>query len=171
MRRVLNIPQTQPKTRRGTARDVVAGLAQGDRIVAIVEGTASLMDVVEAALEITGPGTLDLGSWTIGLPESERLAGLIASGEVTRVRLVVDRSFRQFRDYYARLMELVGPESVVQARSHTKFVVIRNDTWDVVIRSSMNANLNLRIEHVDAEDCAEVADLFTTFVDDLFREG
>ena len=68
------------------------------------------------------------------------------------------------------VVDLLGPESIRTVRSHAKFVVITNDEWNVLITSSMNLNLNPRIEHFDMTDDVERCAMFLAFVDGLFEE-
>lgn len=128
-----------------------------------------MIDLVEAASELTGPCALDLGTWTIGEVDARTLGWLIDEGRITSCRLVVDRSFRAFREYYDALMDSVGVENVVESRSHAKFATLRNDGWALVIRGSMNANRNTRWEQVDISDDPAVCSLFTNHVDALFE--
>lgn len=167
---ILNIPKRRPVTRMSVARDVLEGAGRGCSVVALIDGSASMMELVQAAAEITGPARLTLGTWTMGRPEAETVARMLMSGELMSARLIVDRSFRQFRDYYAALVEAVGVDRVVEARSHAKFATIRNDRWNMAIRGSMNANRNTRWEQVDIDDDPVIADLFDKHADTLFKE-
>ena len=66
--------------------------------------------------------------------------------------------------------DVFGPDSIRATRSHAKFVLIRNEAWAVLITTSMNLNLNPRIEQFEMTDDAARADLFAEFADALFDE-
>jgi len=126
-----------------------------------------MMDVVTSAVEVTGPASLELGTWTISIDDVRTIAWMLENGDLTRVKVLVDRSFRSFRSYYSALIELLGRDSVIETRTHAKFAILRNNAWNVAIRSSMNANKNTRWEQVDVDDDAGICDLFSAHIDAL----
>lgn len=67
--------------------------------------------------------------------------------------------------------DLFGPGSVVQVRTHAKFVLLQNDDWDVVITSSMNLNKNMRTEQFTLSDDPGEFAMFHEFVEAAYREA
>ena len=68
------------------------------------------------------------------------------------------------------LMEAFGEDRVLAARSHAKFVIIRNDCWNVVIRTSMNLSENKLIEFWEVSDDAAMAEFLCGAFDRLYQE-
>lgn len=55
-------------------------------------------------------------------------------------------------------------------RIHAKFVVIRNEQWNIVIRTSANLNKNVRLENFEIDDDKDFADFFQKFFDEAFKK-
>lgn len=173
-RRVLASPRP-PATVRALVADAsaaVAGLEPGGRIVGLTGGQFSLLDLIRALLAVTGPADVLLSTWTAGIRDVETAAWLLAGSEIRSLRVLTDRSFptRQPK-YCARLIELFGEQSMVLTRTHAKFAVIRNERWAIALRSSMNLNKNTRWEQYDVDDDPTIADMFTSFADEVAAAG
>lgn len=54
-------------------------------------------------------------------------------------------------------------------RSHAKFVTLRNDDWNLAIRTSMNLNENERLELLEISDDPALADFLDGQVDQIFE--
>ena len=49
-------------------------------------------------------------------------------------------------------------------------MLIKNDDYNITIRSSMNLNENKRCENYDVDDNKEIYDFFNDFVEEVFTE-
>ena len=54
------------------------------------------------------------------------------------------------------------------SKNHAKFLLVRNASWNVVVRTSMNLNENRRFETVELSDDAGLAAFLEGFVDEVF---
>ena len=151
-----------------SARDTIGELSAGCRVIGITKGQFSLLDLIRAVLEQTGPADVLISTWTTGIRDAENANFLIQEGHMTSFRMLTDRSFvtRQPK-YVARILEIFGPESIRCTKTHAKFAIIRNDKWNIAIRSSMNLNRNPRWEQFDLDDSAEISDFFTSLYDEI----
>lgn len=148
------------------AAEAVKDLTPGARIVGLTAGQFSLLDIIRAVLEVTGPADVTLSTWTAGIRDAETAGWLLGSGALRSLRILTDRSFPTRQPQYCRrLVELFGEQAIVVTRTHAKFATVRNDAWSVAIRSSMNLNKNKRWEQFDIDDDPAVADLFDGFAD------
>ena len=68
------------------------------------------------------------------------------------------------------MREAFGDDAIRLTKNHAKFVLIQNDAWDLVVRTSMNLNENRRLENWELSDSAEMAAYLVDVVDELFRE-
>ena len=68
------------------------------------------------------------------------------------------------------MRQLFGTECIRAVRTHAKFVVVRNEEWAVVVRTSMNLNENPRLENIEITTDAGFADFFESIVADIFDE-
>ena len=151
-----------------TARSTIGDLTPGCRIIGITKGQFSLLDLIRAVLEQTGPADVLISTWTTGIRDAENADYLLQEGHMTSFRMLTDRSFvtRQPK-YVARILEIFGAESIRCTKTHAKFAIIRNDKWDIAIRSSMNLNRNPRWEQFDLDDSAQIAEFFSGLYDEI----
>jgi hypothetical protein len=157
--------------RKETAAEAVAGLdLDGREIFGLTKGQFSLIDMIEAVLERTGPARLSISTWTAAGTDVSTALDLIASGRVTAARWLTDTTFtRRCPQLAARIREAFGPDAIRVSRNHAKFTLVENETWRVVIRTSMNLNHNPRLEDFTVAHDPELADFLGHALDDLWR--
>ena len=153
-----------------SARDTIAGFGPGVDIVGLTFGQFSLLDLVDATLEITGPADVTISTWSAGFYDVEAALRFRDSGRLRSIRFVMDSSAKRGQATVGDVGEIFGADCVRATRSHAKFVLVRNASWDVLITTSMNLNLNPRLEQFEMTDDSVRAALFGEFVDALFVE-
>lgn len=137
----------------------IGPLTKGVEVFVLTHGQFSLIDALVYLSQQTGPCVLSVSTWTAGAEDLSKMAELLAAGQFTAVRFLVDRSFITRQPAYcARLRELFGDECIRTTRSHAKFVTLRNKEWDLAVRTSMNLNHNPRLENIEISDDAQFAD-------------
>lgn len=166
-------PAPKNRTRRlsktASARVTLAEFGHGVELDVLTFGQFSIMDAVEALLDVTGPADVSISTWTAAAADLSRTARHLSDARIRSLRMVVDRSFLTRQPAYAaRCVELFGVESLRTTRIHAKFVLIRNDSWRVVVRTSMNLNENPRLEYLQVVDDADLADWYEDVLDDIF---
>lgn len=153
------------------AHDSLAGFGHGVEVDVLTFGQFSIIDAIEAVLEITGPAEVTLSTWTAAAFDLSQIEAQLLRASITDLRLIIDRSFVSRQPKFVDLIhEKFGHGSVRSTRTHAKFVVIRNDKWAIVMRTSMNLNHNPRLEYLQVVDDAELADLYLSVADAIFDE-
>lgn len=153
------------------ASEAVKGFGPNGKVCGLTNGAFSLLSLIEAVLHITGPADVTISTWSAGLYDAGALNSLMASGMVRDVRLILDRSFKTRQvGYSLYIQDVFKDENIRTTNTHAKFVLIKNDTYNVCIRSSMNLNENKRCENYDIDDDLDIYNLFNTFADDLFAK-
>jgi hypothetical protein len=151
------------------ARESIGTLSPGVRVVGLTKGQFSMLDMLSAVLEQTGPADVTVSTWTQGKAEMEGVAGLLRTHQITRFRLLVDRSFAtRHPGYVKRIHAIAGPASVRQTKTHAKFALISGGDYRITIRTSMNFNHNPRLEQFDLDDDPVIYDFFAGAVDEIF---
>lgn len=165
-------PARRPRLSKVTnARDALADFGRGMETYCLTFGQFSLMDAVEAILEKTGPADVTLSTWTAGGADLSRSAEHLHNGHIRSMRFVCDCSFGQRQPgYLAKLRELFGDDAIRTTRTHAKFAVLTNDSWQVAVRTSMNLNENPRLESIEVSDDPVLAGFLLSVVDELFAE-
>lgn len=155
----------------GSARSALAGFGRDADLYCLTFGQFSLLDAVEVLLDVTGPAHVTVSTWTAGTADLTRARRFLDDARLLSLRFIVDRSFLTRQPgYAARLVELFGDDAIRTTRTHAKFVTIRNDEWDVAVRTSMNMNENPRLEHIEVSDDRQLAEFLTAVVDAVYAD-
>lgn len=153
------------------AKESIKGFGKNGKVCGLTNGAFSLISLIEAVLDVTGPADVTISTWSAGLYDASALNSLMASGTVRDVRLILDRSFKTRQAGYSLyIQDVFKEENIRTTNTHAKFVLIHNDTYNICIRSSMNLNENKRCENFDIDDDLDIYNLFNTFADELFSK-
>lgn len=156
--------------RRATAREIIGRLAPGHGLTMLTFGQCSLIDVIEHLVDLAAPCRIDVSTWTGNLSEYERLGRRKLAGDVTAARWLLDRSsYTREPEACEYLVGLFGRESIRTTRNHCKVVVVRGEGGDFAVRSSMNLNMNPRIENADVDHDPELCEFLERFFDYCFE--
>lgn len=153
----------------GNAAEALGPIEPGVEMYALCKGDYSLIDIIDHCLTATGPADLTVSTWTAAGADLEFALGFLVDERVTSARWLVDFSFPQRQAaYFALLVDRFGAENIRATANHAKFVLIRNEKWNLCLRTSMNLNVNRRLENVEISDDRGMADYLTAVVDDMF---
>jgi hypothetical protein len=145
-------------------------ITPGCEVYLLTKGAFSLVDVLMHCLEATGPADVVVSTWTAAGADIGFAYDLLRSGAIRSLRFLVDFSFPSRQPAYcAALRERFGDDAIRVCKNHAKFCTIGNDTWNVVIRSSMNLNLNRRLENVEISEDRDLCEYLASVVDSLFE--
>ena len=154
-----------------TAVKAIAGLDHETEIFGFTKGQFSLLNLLQAVFLVTGPAHLSLSTWTAASHEIESLAAMQARGDITGQRLLIDFSMaRREPAMTAQMREKLGRENIRVAQTHSKFAVFQNADWKVVLRSSMNLNMNPRNEDFTIAHDPELADFLNRILDEVWAK-
>ena len=151
------------------ASDVVGPVEHGMDVFGLSTGAFSLIDLLTYCLDATGPADVTISCWTASGQDIEECHRRLTGGGMTSVRFLMDFSHSRRKPEWAQaLRERFGDDAIRVTVNHSKFAIVRNAEWALVIRSSMNLNRNLRLESFDISDDADMADWLGSVVDWLF---
>lgn len=154
-----------------TAAQAIGEIQKNTDTFILTYGQFSLVDALLAILDQTGPAHVTISTWTAAHAHLDTAANLMGTADILSFRMIVDRSFKTRQPkYYHHMARLFGSDCIRQIRTHAKFMTIRNDKYDIVVRTSMNLNENPRLENLEVSESKEFADFFETIADDIFRE-
>ncbi len=171
-------PQTTAKTPDTKTENILAaqaldGLKPGDRVFGFTIGF-SIAALVRAALDVTGPADVQVATWSAA---AEQIDAIRTHPAARAFRLVIGagyarlcRAGTRYAQRVDRIFDALGPNGARCAESHMKVATIRNDRWNLTIRSTANLTTNLRADAFDVEDNAAVADMFDAWISDTFRD-
>lgn len=151
------------------AVDALGEIEPGCEIYCLTMGKFSLIDVIEHVLNATGPADLVLSTWTAAGADIGFANRLLVEKRIRSMRFVMDYSFESRQPAYcAALREAFGDDAIRVTKNHAKFVLIRNERWNIVVRTSMNLNECRRLETVEISEHAGMAEFLADVVEQLF---
>lgn len=149
--------------------EAVGPLEHGCEVYGLTRGQFSLIDLVEHILASTGPADIVISTWTAAGADIDYALRLTKDGRVRSIMWLVDSSFPVRQPGYCRAMiDRFGEESIRVTENHAKFVLVGNEAWRVVLRTSMNLNENRRLESWEVSDDAELYGYLRDVVAELF---
>jgi len=158
-------------TRGESAKKTIGKLYKGCEIFGLTKGQFSLSDLIKAILDQTGPVKLQISTWTAAKADIKSAYNLLKSGNIQSVRFLVDQSFKTRQPEYCKfLLEMFGSDAVRMTRSHCKFVLIRNEEWNITVRTSMNLNKNPRLENFEVSDDPKLCDFMQSLIDEVWTK-
>lgn len=156
--------------RKQSAEEAIRGLAKGIEIYGFTKGQFSLLELLQAVIKSTGPVNVSLSTWTAARHEIGELARMRDCGELLGLRWLVDFTFAR-RDPEAAhsIRMLFGLETIRVAQNHAKFCIFTNAEWQLVLRTSMNLNMNPRFEDFTIAHDPELAAFIGTILDEIWN--
>lgn len=154
-----------------SAAAAIEGLNRRNELFGFTKGQFSLLDLIIACLAKTGPATLFVSTWTAARHEILKVQDLHAAGRALSVRWLIDFTFAR-RDPEAahQIRQAFGLDSVRVSQNHAKFCLFENDDWRLVLRSSMNLNMNPRFEDFTLANDPPLADFLRTIIEEIWTK-
>ena len=153
------------------AKDYIGDLEKNTEIFGITKGQFSIIDIVEYVLDFTGKANVMIATWTAGGADIKRAFEFLKSDKIKNIKFIVDAGFKTRQPQYCEeLIENFGHDSIRFYPLHSKFVVIQNEKYNFVIRTSMNLNKNSRMENFEITEDSEFCEYFKKFFNVTFKE-
>ena len=155
-----------------TAQRAIGPLEKGCDIFGFNKGQFSKIDIIEHCLNQTGPADVSICTWSASSGDIQKAQTFLYNNSIKSLRFIVDFSFKARKpEFLDELIECFGADAVRLTVVHSKFVVIRNENWNIVIRTSMNLNHNPRFENFEITDSKEFADFFDEITDEIWARS
>ncbi len=157
--------------RKQSATEAIAGLTKSNEIYGFTKGQFSMLDLLTACLEFTGPAGVSISTWTAARHEIQSLDRLKREGRILSTRWLVDFTFAR-RDPQAAhaIRQTFGIDAIRVAQNHSKFALFANDEWRLVLRTSMNLNMNPRFEDFTLAHDPELAGFLGLILDEIWSK-
>lgn len=140
------------------AAEVVGEIRRGDRLFGVNRNRFDLVEMILHLIETAGPCDVFVLIGFVGRTDFAPLREAVEDGRVRSLRYLIDSTFPVVArpKHLAALHENVPAEAQRYVANHAKLVLVRNDTWGLVLRTSANMNQNTRLEQFDIEDDGEL---------------
>ena len=149
--------------------DIVGDISKGMHRFGLTAGQFSLCDLIDHILRQIGPADMYLTTWAASTDGLKRAFDFLKDERVKKIKFLIDVGCKKVRDQrFSDLIDSYG-DSIRTTKIHAKFVIFRNENWDIVVRTSANLNRNQRIESFEIDENREFADFMQTFFDEAFK--
>lgn len=151
------------------AKKSIGEIYEGMEIFGLNKGQYSIINIIEEILKQTGKADVLISTWTAANSEIKKAEKFLDNGLINKLHFILDRSFKtRQKKYYDILMERFG-DVVSETSSHCKFTLIKNDEWNIVIRTSMNLNENKRLENFEISDDENLYNYLAEIAADIMK--
>jgi hypothetical protein len=157
--------------RKQTAAEALAGLDHETEIYGFTKGQFSFIDIIEHCLTITGPARLQISTWTAAAADISSVLDLCRTKMLTDARWLVDLTFQRRSPELANQIRMTfGDDAIRVAKNHAKFILLDNDDWQIICRTSMNINFNPRFENFQIAHDPEMWQFHHGIFDEIWRK-
>lgn len=154
-----------------SAARCIGSIEKGCEVFGITKGDFSMIDILRHVVREIGPCHIDIGTWTAASADIQIAFDMLKDDDILSMRWLVDRSFPQRQErYYLALLKRFGQDSVRLARFHAKFIHLYNADFSVAVRTSMNLNMNQRIEFYEISEGTAISGFLKEITDFHFAQ-
>ena len=152
--------------------DLVANTLSGnDRVLGLTMGKFSLIDLIHSIIKKIGRSDVTICTWSAGIKDAHQVKWMLDTDLINNFRMVTDHSYKTRQKKYALCIEdMIGIENIRTSEVHAKFVLIRNEKYNISIRTSMNLNANKTCETFEIDNDLEIYEFYNGFVSHLFED-
>jgi len=156
-----------------SAAQAIAGFDRDVEIYGFTKGAFSVIDLLRAALDYTGPAHLVISTWTAANTDVSTVLDFVDSGTIASAKWLVDLTFTRRSPQLAhRIRQTFGRDAIRVAKNHAKFALLATDDpdpWKVVIHTSMNLNFNPRFENFSIEHSPALWKFHHDIIEEIWR--
>lgn len=157
--------------RKETAVQAIEGFDKETEIFGFTKGQFSLADLAEAVVKKIGKCEMTISTWTAANTDITKIMEFIESGKVYSARWLIDISLQRRTPQLAqRIRDIFGNDAIRIAKNHAKFMILKNEEWQVVIRTSMNLNFNPRFEDFTIQHNPELSDFLEGIMNEIWQK-
>jgi len=155
-----------------TAAEMVGLVAPGCEISWVSKGQVPPSRLVGHLAEQVGPADVTISTWGAAPEDIAFLHELLVAGKIRSCRWLVDTGYpTREPDEWRCLVERFGGEAVRRSANHSKFVLLLNEAWNLVVRTSQSLAMVHRLEFFDLSDDATLARWFADMAQAMFDAG
>ncbi len=158
-------------SKRQSINEIIGEIQPGYNRLILTGGFFDLMDYVEEIIRQVEPADVDMITWTMELDAITRIQRSKEGGLIKKLRICIEPGYGTRRPEHAtKMVEWFGAENLRCMYSHAKIVTFKTKNLNLVLRTSMNFNKNIRIEQIDLTDSSDMMEFFTEIIDEMFQD-
>ena len=123
-------------------------------------------------LQQAGPADVFFSTWSAATADIAAAHRFLQNGQIKSLKFLVDYSFQSRKpEFCQELIDAFGHDALRVTVTHAKSVLITNDEWNLVVRTSMNLNYNPRFENFEISESKEFADFMKAIINEIWTDS
>lgn len=152
------------------AAQVIGDLYPGCEIFGFTKGQFCIINVLEHVLNQVGPADVVICIWSAASGDIQAAHRMLSLNKIKSLKFIVDFSFKSRKPQFCEeMIDTFGGDSIRVTSCHAKFITVKSEKYNIVIRTSMNLNYNPRFENFEISDDLAMYAFMTEIVDEIWR--
>ena len=153
-----------------TASQAIGSLYPGCEIFGFTKGQFCIINVLEHVLNEVGPADVVICTWSASSGDIRAAHRMLKLSKIKALKFIVDFSFKSRKPQFLNeLVDTFGGDAIRVTSIHAKFITVKSENYNIVIRTSMNLNYNPRFENFEISDDAGLYDFMAGVVDEIWE--
>ena len=152
-----------------TAADMIGRIEPGCEIACMTAGQYGFIEILNHLLNQIGPSHCIICTWTANYMNIKKALAFCSDSRLLSCRWMADKTFATRKPELSQhLVACFGADCINTASNHGKFILLYNDHWSLVLRTSMNLDEPPMIEFFQISDDKEFMQYVKTRCGDIF---
>jgi hypothetical protein len=134
------------------------------------EAEFSMHELLEFLVEMTGPASILLTSFSITEAAIRTFHRLSDENRLKSIRCIFDNSVRMHR-LGLLFFALNVTSEIALTKIHAKIIMIENENWKLTVISSANFNVNDKIEAGIITGCTDIFSFYSQKFEETFKKS
>jgi HKD family nuclease len=134
------------------------------------EAEFSMHDLLELLIELTGPASVKITSFSITEVAIRAFHRLSDERKITDLKCIFDHTVRMHR-LGLLFFALNVTSEIALTKNHAKIILIENDEWKLTVISSANFNVNDKIEAGIVTGCSDIYYYYLRKFEETFQKS
>ena len=136
-----------------TAGDMIGPIEPGCEIACMTAGQYGFIEILNHLLNQIGPSHCIICTWTANYMNIKKAMSFCRDSRLLSCKWMADKSFASRKpDLANHLVTYFGERCIFTAANHGKFILLYNDAYSLVLRTSMNLDEPPMIEFFQISD-------------------
>jgi len=153
------------------AKKAIGKIEPNINLYCLTKGQFSIINIIEHIVREIGVCGVVIATWTAANYDIRKVNTLKENKLINKIDFILDRSARtKVGGDNFKVFEELFEGHIHITNSHAKFVLIRNEKFNIVVRTSMNLNENKRLENFEISDDKAFYDYMIEICKDIMNK-
>jgi len=153
-----------------TAARVIGDVEPGFEMFGFTKGQFCCINILEHVLSQVGPADVVICTWSAASGDIKSAHRMLSLNKIKSLKFIIDFSFKSRKPKFCEeLIESFGADAIRVTSIHAKFMTVKTEKYNIVIRTSMNLNFNPRFENFEISDDKNLYDFVAGIVGDIWE--